>query len=128
MSASRTLKTACFEKQSDLQEVSPSLPEGAKPAEFQTVERDDWTIYRSINTLPQKAGVPLTRLRRTVLKELTDNALDSGATVVRVGHTEDGYAVVDNGPGIEGSSEDIARMFSIRRPLLSSKIHRMPTR
>jgi hypothetical protein len=65
-------------------------------------------------------------LRRLVLKELADNALDAGATVV-VGNLEDGgYFVEDDGPGI--SPDEIATLFSINRPLMSSKLLRLPTR
>ena len=70
-------------------------------------------------------------LRRLVLKELTDNALDSGAGVVRAGKLNDSdsrYFVEDDGPGIAGEPEDIARLFSINRPLLSSKLWRLPLR
>jgi hypothetical protein len=47
-------------------------------------ERADWTLFRTIEGLQQKAGVPTHRLRRLVLKELGDNAFDSGV-VVRYG-------------------------------------------
>lgn len=43
-------------------------------------ERPDWTLFRSLGTLGQKAGVPLRRLAALVVKELVDNALDAGAT------------------------------------------------
>ena len=38
------------------------------------------------------------------------------------------YFVDDDGPGIDGTPEEIARLFSIRRPLVSSKLLRLPTR
>ena len=43
--------------------------------------REDWTLFRSLQTLGQKAGVPRNRLARLVFKELADNALDAGAGV-----------------------------------------------
>ena len=43
-------------------------------------ERADWTSFRTVEGLQQKAGVTASKLRRLVLKELTDNALDTGAT------------------------------------------------
>ncbi len=43
--------------------------------------RDDWTLFRNLNTLGQKAGVPKERLAALVIKELADNALDAGANV-----------------------------------------------
>src|SRR4051812_29831839 len=74
-------------------------------------ERADWTTFRTVEGLQQKAGVPASKLRRLVLKELTDNALDTGAKV-RIGHLAggDGYFVEDDGPGIEGQPDDIARL------------------
>jgi hypothetical protein len=92
-------------------------------------ERADWTSFRTTEGLQQKAGVPASRLRRLVLKELTDNALDPGAEA-RVGELPDGggYFVEDDGPGIDGTPDEIARLFSIARPLISTKLLRLPTR
>jgi hypothetical protein len=107
--------------------ASASRPPRAKGFEF-TFEREDWTLFRSLSTLSQKAGVPVHLLPRLVLKELADNALDAGGAV-RVGKLEDGgWYVEDDGPGIAGDPADIARLFSIRRPLVSSKLLRLPTR
>src|SRR3954471_14861881 len=103
-------------------------------AEFQTgaiqFERPDWTLFRTVATLSQKAGVPQERLRRLVLKELVDNALDAGAGFVRVGPLDhkDRYFVQDDGPGLDGSPREIARLFSINRPLVSTKLLRLPRR
>jgi hypothetical protein len=44
-------------------------------------ERADWTSFRTVEGLQQKAGVAQDRLRRLVLKELADNALDTGTRV-----------------------------------------------
>ena len=44
-------------------------------------ERADWTSFRTVEGLQQKAGVPASKLRRLVLKELADNGLDAGASV-----------------------------------------------
>ena len=44
-------------------------------------EREDWTLFRTVEGLQQKAGVPANLLRRLVLKELGDNALDTGASI-----------------------------------------------
>ena len=98
-----------------------------KAGDFQ-IERPDWTLFRSIATLGQKAGVPPSKLRRLALKELTDNALDTGARA-RANETEPGcYVIQDNGPGIDGPPEKIARLFSIDRGLVSSKVWRKPQR
>lgn len=105
-----------------------SQPAQRNSAEFQ-FERPDWTLFRSADTLSQKAGVRKHLLRRLVLKELTDNALDSGASVVTA--TRDGpdrYIVRDDGKGIEGGPEAVARLFSVNRPLMSSKLWRLPSR
>ena len=110
--------------------VLPRSEGPQKPPNFK-FERPDWTLFRSVGTLSQKAGVPAARLRRLVLKELTDNALDAGAAVeVSDDEGERGvvYSVRDDGPGIDGTPNDIARMFSINRPLVSSKLWRMPQR
>lgn len=105
-----------------------SLAPAQDPAEFQ-FERPDWTLFRNADTLAQKAGVRKSLLRRLVLKELTDNALDcGGSTVSAVQDGPDHYIVRDDGPGIEGGPEAIARLFSVNRPLLSSKLWRLPSR
>src|SRR5262249_37928234 len=75
--------------------------------------------------LEQRAGVPKQWLRRLVLKELADNGLDIGAQV-RVGELHGGgYFVEDNGAGIEPKE---ARLFSIARPMMSTKLWRLPSR
>jgi hypothetical protein len=91
-------------------------------------EREDWTSFRTVEGLQQKAGVPKNKLTRLVLKELADNGLDAGANV-KVGELpKGGYFVEDDGPGIDGSPEDIARLFSIKRPMVSTKLLRLPQR
>jgi hypothetical protein len=91
-------------------------------------EREDWTSFRTVEGLQQKAGVARNNLCRLVLKELTDNALDTGARV-RIGQLSDGgYFVEDVGSGIEGRPDEIARLFSIARPMISTKLLRLPTR
>jgi hypothetical protein len=91
-------------------------------------EREDWALFRTIEGLQQKAGVPKNELSRLVIKELADNALDEGGQV-RVGKLPNGgYFVEDGGRGIDGAPADIARLFSISRPLVSSKLLRLPLR
>ena len=98
------------------------------PDQILKFERADWTSFRTVEGLQQKAGVPADKLIRLVLKELTDNALDTGASV-NVGRLPDGgYFVEDDGPGIDGTPEEIARLFSIARPMVSTKLLRLPTR
>jgi len=89
-------------------------------------EREDWSLFRTIEGLEQRAGVPKQWLRRLVLKELADNGLDIGAQV-RVGELHGGgYFVEDNGAGIE--PKEVTRLFSIARPMMSTKLWRLPSR
>ncbi|MGE3361698.1 MAG: hypothetical protein AB7O92_34190 [Acidimicrobiia bacterium] len=88
-------------------------------------------------TLAQKAGVPVERLPRVVLKELVDNAHDAMDALptgeegggVRWGLLagENGFFVEDDGGGLGGPAE-VAELFSVNRPLCSSKLLRLPTR
>jgi hypothetical protein len=98
----------------------------ASPSDAQNLkfERADWTSFRTLEGLQQKAGVPLNRLIRLVLKELTDNALDEGEA--QVGEIDGGYFVEDDGPGID--PDEVPSLFSISRPLASTKMLRLPTR
>ena len=103
--------------------------QGARPESPKlTFEREDWTLFRSVSTLSQKAGVPVSRLRRLILKELTDNGIDAAGDAVIGTMPDGGYFIEDRGPGIPGDQADIARLFSIRRPLISTKLFRLPTR
>ena len=90
-------------------------------------ERADWTAFRTVDGLTRRAGVPPELLRRLVLKEAADNGLDNNVET-RVGRTrEGGYFIEDDGPGIDGSPEEIAYLFSMSRPLVSTKL-RLPIR
>ena len=94
-----------------------------------TFEREDWSLFRTLEGLQQRAGVPKNLLSRLVLKELADNGLDNGAEVtVQSLPDKSGYVVEDDGTGINGVPEDIARLFSINRPMVSTKLLRLPTR
>jgi hypothetical protein len=108
----------------NFQESSPELASSSAPGVFK-FEREDWSLFRTVEGLQQKAGVPKGRLRRLVLKELADNGLDNDADV-RVGDLPGGgYFIEDDSSGIE--PEEIARLFSIARheghdcALISSK-------
>src|SRR5215472_9839604 len=92
-------------------------------------EREDWALFRTVEGLQQKAGVERSKLRRLALKELADNALDEGGQV-RIGELPNGrgYFVEDDGKGIDGTPAEIARLFSISRPLVSTKLLRLPQR
>src|SRR5690349_14588043 len=63
-------------------------------------ERADWHLFLDRSTLPQKAGCQPSELGRVVLKELVDNALDTGAKVT-LKRGCGSYVVADDGPGID---------------------------
>lgn len=103
------------------------LPTQPAPENFK-FERADWTSFRTPEGLQQKAGVAANKLRRLVMKELTDNGFDAGGNV-NVGRLPDGrYFIEDDGGGIDGTPEDVAQLFSIGRPMVSTKLLRLPTR
>jgi hypothetical protein len=104
------------------------LPAEPEAPILKMAERADWTLFRTLEGLAQKAGVPAHRLRRLVLKELADNALDAGGQI-HYGQTDHGaYFIEDDGPGLDGTPQEIATLFSIARPLRSSKLIRLPQR
>lgn len=90
--------------------------------------REDWTLFRNLGTLGQKAGVPIKLIPRLVIKELADNGLDAGSSCRFAELDQGGFFIEDDGPGIDGTDEEIAELFSIARPLTSSKLLRLPTR
>ena len=70
--------------------------------------RQDWTLFRSLSTLGQRAGVTQDAIPALVVKELVDNALDAAGTC-RYGRTGDrGLYVQDDGDGLPGTDADIA--------------------
>jgi hypothetical protein len=123
---SRANKSAAGAAQNDFQESSARLASSPGSPELK-FQREDWSLFRTLEGLQQKAGVPKHKLPWLVLKELTDNALDTG-TKVRIGPCAGGYFVEDDGPGIDGTPEEIAELYSIARPLISTKLLRLPTR
>jgi hypothetical protein len=91
-------------------------------------ERHDWSLFRTFDGLQQQAGVPARRLRQLVLKEIGDNALDTGAGIDYGDMNDDRYFVEDSGSGLNGTPEQIADLFSMARPMRSSKLLRLPQR
>lgn len=92
-------------------------------------KRDDWTMFRNLTTLSQKAGVPTHKLRALIVKELVDNALDASHQQCVFGKEADNsYYVQDFGPGLNMSKPELEAIFSINRPLTSSKVIRRPSR
>jgi len=89
--------------------------------------REDWKLFRNIETLSQKAGVPQESIPSLVVKELVDNALDVGSTCeLDLMPGINGFYVHDSGEGID--PEQLQELFSVSRPLVSSKLLRLPTR
>jgi hypothetical protein len=88
-------------------------------------QREDWSLFLDQQTLPQKAGCFPQDLRKIILKEVVDNALDAGATVT-INRNDKFWIISDDGPGIH--PDDIPRVFCVNRPLLSTKLKRLPLR
>jgi hypothetical protein len=91
-------------------------------------EREDWTLFRNLETLGQKAGVAKDDVPKLVAKELADNACDAAGSCKLGLLPAGGMYVEDEGDGIPGGAEGIGKLFSINRPLYSSKLIRLPTR
>ncbi len=97
--------------------------------------REDWSLYCTLATLPQRAGVAAPLLPMLVAKEFCDNALDAadaagnpGAVAISV-DLDGSLTVADQGTGIPGATpEQLAGLFCVARPMLSSKLLRRPTR
>jgi hypothetical protein len=89
---------------------------------------EDWILFRSLATLGQKAGVPESDIPKLVAKELVDNALDEAGSCQIELNDGNGFRVSDCGGGIPGDDAEVASLFSINRPLTSSKLIRRPTR
>lgn len=88
--------------------------------------REDWKLFRSIETLCQKAGVHRQFIPLLVVKELVDNALDATGDCELELVDDHSFRVTDNGAGID--PEWIEQYFSINRPMISSKLLRLPSR
>jgi hypothetical protein len=90
--------------------------------------KEDWVLFRNLDTLGQKAGVPEGDIPKLVAKELVDNALDAAGSCRIELTDQNGFRVSDQGDGIPGDDAEVAALFSINRPLTSSKLLRRPTR
>jgi hypothetical protein len=108
------------------------LPDHPAPLLF---ARPDFSLYTSLATLPQRAGVSASMLPWLVAKELADNALDAADAAGRPGAVDIGIdcrgnlTVADKGTGIpDATPQWIASLFCVARPMLSSKLLRRPTR
>jgi hypothetical protein len=90
-------------------------------------EREDWTAFRTVDGLYRKAGAAQDRLTEVVIKELVDNSLDAAGDC-ELWLSDSRVIVQDRGPGIPGDDEAIGRLFSMNRPLTSTKYLRLPAR
>lgn len=87
--------------------------------------KQEWTLFRSMDTLTQKSGVSKQDIPKLVAKELVDNALDISDNV-EIEFDGNTFWVWNDGQGIP--EDKIAELFSINRPLVSSKLIKLPTR
>jgi DNA topoisomerase VI subunit B len=98
------------------------------------VRRLDTSQFTTLQGLSVQANVRASHLRRVALKELTDNALDECDAVGKHGQVEierldrNRYSIADQGRGIPGTPDQLADLFSIHRPMISSKFFRRPER
>jgi hypothetical protein len=91
--------------------------------------RDDWQLFLDPATLPQKAGCQPWQLRGLVLKELVDNQLDATAgEVPQLGWDQKQKEWIIYGTNNGLSVSAVPKLFSVNRPLVSSKLKRMVTR
>jgi hypothetical protein len=94
--------------------------------------RHDWMDFRDPNRIPNRAGVAFDQLPKVVAKELVDDALDAAGDadfgLLNVDDDKVTFFVADDGPGLDGTNEEIAELYSMGRPLASSKMIRLPTR
>jgi len=84
-----------------------------------TVEQQDWVRFLTSDGLAEKAGCPPSDFDKMVVKEFADNAADIGGFCYEVDEGEKTVSIWNGGDGL--SSQDIARLFDIKRPLRSSK-------
>jgi hypothetical protein len=71
--------------------------------------RDDWTLFRNLNTLGQRAGVSKHDIPRLVAKELVDNAYDAGQPTGALKVTQpDGFVVPGEAELLEVIQKSIA--------------------
>lgn len=89
--------------------------------------KEDWLDFRSLAGIQKRTGIRQNRLLEAVVKELVDNSLDE-CGACELGTTSNGFYVQDEGEGLPGSDEDIANLFSIKRPRISTKNLRLPKR
>jgi hypothetical protein len=85
----------------------------------------DWSRFMTPEGLAEKSGTSRVNFPRMILKELADNAADAGGASLAI-IDADTVRIADTGPGI--AAVDLADVFSIKRPLVSTKHWRMGRR
>jgi hypothetical protein len=112
--------------------TTPSLV-SPNPPIFQ-IHKPDTFDFASLPGLTKVTGEPSRRLRRLLLKELIDNALDAADAAGRPGaatiekRDPDTYVITDQGHGLDGAPDALAALFAIHRPMVSTKYLRRPLR
>jgi hypothetical protein len=91
-------------------------------------EREDWELFTHIDTIAQHAGINPAQIPALVVKELVDNALDAGGSCEFGLLGKHGFFVSNPGESFPGTNNEIAHMFSMKRPLRTSKLLRRTTR
>ena len=84
-----------------------------------TVEQQDWMRFLTSEGLAEKAGCPKSMFPKMIVKEFADNAADIGGYNYKIDLIDQVIAIKNGGEGI--SPDEVRRIFSIQRPLRSSK-------
>ena len=84
-----------------------------------TIEQPDWMRFLTSEGLAEKAGCPKDMFPEMIAKEFADNAADIGGYSYKINQPIQKLVISNGGEGI--SSDDVAKIFSIKRPLRSSK-------
>lgn len=91
-------------------------------------EREDWELFTHVDSLAQHVGIQPALIPSVVVKELVDNALDAAGAGEYGPLGEDGFFVKNPGNGFPVTNAEIAYLFSIKRPMRTSKLLRRTTR
>ncbi len=89
---------------------------------------DDYLDYLTPDGLTRISGVREEYHIALAIKELVDNAIDSSGGFCSLRWGENDIYVSDEGPGIPGTDEEIAYLFSVNRKTYSTKGERYPRR
>ena len=93
-------------------------------------EREDWSLFRTVEGLQQKAGVAKDKLTRLVLKELADNGLDTrrGGRASESCRRRRLLRRRQRPRHRRHARRDRRACSRIRRPMVSTKLLRLPQR